>query len=315
MNLKITKIKNQLKKLKLTNFSSNLQEAILQKQRFYRTLCQNSEGEKVFFKCILQKERNIKSRFLNEINFLKTVNEHPAHPLYKIVPRILDYSLSYSFPYLLYKFIEGETRTCENKFSISEIKQIAHILHLIHSSPVEIFKFTPSVPLFGYSFLQKKFKFFLKNPLIEKSLKQKILGFVYQQKKFLYNKKKIVRLTHGDFSESNLIFCKRNIKVIDWEHVHLRNPLYDVADFWVKRRKNHQEQKILISEYFKTTKEKENYQILFKIAIIEICLRDLALFQKVLKNLKKKKLVKKIENKEKEIEEYLEILRNTLYYE
>ncbi len=313
MVFKIIEIKKRLKKLKLTNFSVNtLQEAVLRKRKSYRTVCQNFEGKKVFFKCILQKERIIRNRFLNEINFLKAVNKNPDYPLYKFVPKILDYSTSRSFPYLIYKFIEGETRLSEDKFSVPEIKQIAHILHLIHSSPTEIFEFIPSTPLFGYSFLQKKFKFFLKNPLIEKSLKQKILTFVSRQKKILYNKKKTVRLTHGDFSESNLIFSKGTIKVIDWEHTHLRNPLYDVADFWIKRRKHKIEQNTLISEYFKNIKEKEKFQILFKSAILEICLRDLSLFQKTLENLKKKKIARKIRKKEKEVKEYLEILKNTL---
>ena len=117
-------------------------------------------------------------------------------------------------------------------------------------------------------------------------------------------------MTHGDFSEANIVFTKKSLKIIDWEHVSLRNPLYDLAEFWIKRKKYQNEQKYLITKYLKNYKGKETFWPIFKLALLEICLRDLNLFQKVLREEKKSE---KISRKfKKEIKNYLKILKENV---
>ncbi|RLI99369.1 MAG: hypothetical protein DRP03_03735 [Candidatus Aenigmatarchaeota archaeon] len=283
-------------------------QATSQGLRFYRAVCEDVNGRKVFFKCLLVRERGIKNRFLNEIGFLKTVSEHPGHPLFEMVPKVFDYSLSPTFPYIVCEFIRGASRVSEDRFSNSEIVKIARILRTIHTSPFHIFRFIPSSPLFGYHFLQQRLKTFLRNPLVESKLKEKTKKFICKERRILRNRKRIVKLTHGDFSEANLMFYKEDIKVIDWEHVHLRNPLYDLADFWIKRKNHREEQRLLVKEYFKGI-SKESYQALFRLAVVEICLRDLVFFWKILKLPRGKEFKEKMQN---EARAYIAILEDTL---
>jgi len=282
----LLKIKEKIKELGLVNLITTPEEMIKEKKRFYRTAA-NKSGKKVFFKTLLAKEKGIKNRFLNEINFSKTLKENKKYPLFNFVSEILEFSDNPSFPYFLKEFSAGNARVKEDKFSLKEIKKIVKILKIINSTPFNVFIFHPKNHLFRFSFYKNQSDIFLKNLNLNKKIKDRIKQFIKNNKWIFYNPKIKTGLTHGDFSEANLLFSKKEIKVIDWEHVHLRNPLYDLADFWLKRRKNSQEQKVLLKEYFKEFKEKRYFFKLFKLALLEIVFRDLNLFQKVGGGMKK----------------------------
>jgi thiamine kinase-like enzyme len=283
------KIKALLKKINLKEYSEKIEEAIKDRKRFYRTSGKTKTGKKVFLKTLLAKELGIKNRFLNEINFLKKIKENKNHPLAKFVPQVLDYSLNFNFPYLLESFLPGKAKKREDKFSQKEIKKIAELIVLVNSSK-NIFNFIPKKPLFGFSYYKKRVFSQLNKLEIKNDLKRKIKNFIKKNQKIFYKIKP--KLTHGDFSEANLLFTKRKIKLVDWEHVHLRNPLYDLAGFWLKRRERPKEQKILVKEYLK--KGGLFLDPLFKLAIIEVALQDLILFQKIIKTSKSEKAKKEM---------------------
>jgi len=294
------KIKVLLKKLNLKTYSEKIEDAIKDEKRFYRTSGKTKDGKKIFLKTLLAKEIGIKNRFLNEINFLKTIKENKNYPLTKFVPQVLDYSLNFDFPYLLEDFLPGKARRREDKFSKKEIEKIAELIVLVNSSK-NIFDFIPKKPLFSFSFYKRKFFSQLNKLEIKTDLKKKIKNFIKKNRKIFYEIKP--KLTHGDFSEANLLFSKNQIKLVDWEHVHLRNPLYDLAGFWVKRKSRPKEQRILVKEYLK--KGGLFLDPFFKLAIIEIVLQDLILFQKISKISKNKKI-------KKEIAETLALLENVI---
>jgi len=291
------KIESIIKKLGLKLCSEGVEDFIKEKRRFYHALVRTKGGKKAFLKSLLGKEVGIKNRFLNEIKFLKTLRENPKHPLSELVPKIFKYSLNPSFPYLLEEFLPGKSKKREDKFSKEEIKKIVELIKLINSSEI-IFNFVPKKPLFNFSFYKEKIFSYFKKIEIKFEIKEKIKKFIDRNQKIFYKVKP--KLTHGDFSEANLIFFKEKIKITDWEHVHLRNPLHDLAGFWIKRRSYPQEQEILIKEYSK--KEDLFFPSLFKLALIENALQDLMLFQKILKSSKNKK----VKREEREILELTE---------
>lgn len=302
-------IERTLKRLNLSPLEKPPEYFIEKELRFYYTLCENEKGEKVFFKSSLKEDQKAKERFLNEINLLKTIRENNHHPLFRVVPFLLDYSLDPSFPFLSYRFLPGKAKTREDSFSEKELKKIIAVIKIINSSE-NIFEFIPAAPFFTFdSYRERTFS------LIEKS---KLEKGIEERTKLLVNESREVfektepALTHGDFSEANVIFGEKGLKIIDWEHVNVRNPFYDLASFWVKRKKSPKETHYLKREYLKEGKPRF-FDALFKLARIEIILCDLLFFEETLKILaRSKRKDKAVEDAKKdrrvEIEETLSLL-------
>jgi len=290
----VNQIKRTLKQLNLELLTDPPEFFIEKKLRFYWAHCRTKKGEKVFFKSILKRERNIKSRFINEINFLETLKKHPCHPLKDYVAKPFYSSTNFNFPYLCYKFMQGKTKIRQDKFPKQELEKIAHTAKVISSSPSIGFHFIPKKPFFNYPFYKERIKLLLKNLSLEIDLRKRILKTI-EQNKSLFKKVKPA-LAHGDYSEANILFRKNKIKLLDWEHIHLRNPLFDLVSFWVKRKKEPREQKQL----FKAFDRIPYFEGLFKLALIELCLGELTFFQEMraMANLeekegKEKKLIQK----------------------
>lgn len=305
----IEKIKKNIRDLNFILITEPPEVLKEKKKRFYRALLKNEKGETFFYKSLLKKEKGIKTRFLKEIKFLKTLKENPNHPLAFLVPKLVSFSLSSSFPYLLYLYLLGTTKKREEKLSSEEIKKIAEILKIINSCSPSLFKF-----LNRPSNYQKRIKTLLDPSLpFLKREKEKIERLVEKNKKLIQNIK--IGLSHGDFSEANLLFQGKEIKVLDWEHVGLRSHLYDLADFWLKRKNYPQEQNLLLKEYQKKAEFREKFSEVFKLNLLEIVLRDLNLFQEIVRKLKREKgnsWQKKKEIFEKEIKENLKIVREKI---
>jgi len=230
----VQKIKKILRQKGLFLLSKEPEFFVQRKLRFYHALCKNKEGEKVFFKSLLKREMGIKNRFLNEIIFLKTMRENRKLPLAQKVPKLLDFSLKKDFPFLIYEYLPGESKRREDNFSLKEIKKIISLMTLINLTECN-FYFIPKKPLFNFKSYSNAIFSLLKKLNLENKMEEKILKFVKKNKEIF--KKVRPKLNHGDFSEANLIFWKEKVKIVDWEHVHFRNPLYDFVSFWTKRKK------------------------------------------------------------------------------
>lgn len=256
-----------------------LKKFIKVRGRFFYVVCYNGKCQKFFFKTILTKEKRVRNRFLNEIDFLIAIKNNPKHPLANLVPQILFSSKKSSFPYLVYKFIPENTESRKKE----NFPYIVRILKKINSSPVNIFNFRPRESFFTYQKYRKIILQAMKENVLKKEQKNKISNFIKNNKKIfkLYTGG---ALTHGDFSETNIVFLKKQIKIIDWEHVHKRNALYDLALLWRRERLDRKKQKIIIKEYFNIFPDKKHFPNLFKLALLETCLNKLV----ILKNEKTK---------------------------
>ncbi len=303
----VSKIKTALKKNGLTVLSDSPEVFVQKKLRFYHAVCQNKKGKKVFFKSILKRERGIRNRFLNEINFLIEAGKNPR--LDNITSPVLDFSLKPSFLYFICQFLPGKSKTRKDRFSEEEIKEAVRLMLAINSQGVRL-KLIPKKPLFNFPYYQRKISFFLRKigPGMKRKTRRKIKGFIEKNKKIFYLVEP--RLTHGDFSEANLIFYRKGVKIVDWEHVHYRNPLYDFVSFWTKRKEYKREQKIMEREYLKNDGKSKFFPTLFRLGLIEMSLSDLVFFQEMLRESKGNRKIR--EARKKEFREALGLLEREI---
>ncbi len=272
----VSDAKKTLKKLGLELLTSPPESFVKKKLRFFWACCKTKTGEKVFFKSILRTERGIKNRFLNEINFLEIIKKSRSHPLRDYAAEVLRFSKNPSFFYLCYKFLPGETRKRHNKYSEQELIKITKLARLVNSSPADKFKLIPQGHLFNYYLYRKRMDFLLKNLSLTKIMEKKIRVAIEKNKEPFRRIKPTI--THGDFSEANILFNENKIKLLDWEHIHLRNPVFDFTSFWVKRKREPEEQKILMDCYLENLPDEINKEMffkLFKLSLVELCLGEL----------------------------------------
>jgi len=146
-----------------------------------------------------------------------------------------------------------------------------------------MFDLKPKTPYFNFIYYKKRINQLLKNLPINLKLQNKIKSFIETNKNLF--KEIAPALSHGDFSEANILFYKNQIKVLDWEHVHFHNPLYDFASFFIKRKNHKKEQQILLKTFLKEKPllEKSVFQNLFTLALIELALGELTFFSQAKK--------------------------------
>jgi hypothetical protein len=298
-------IKQLLKELSLEFERDNLEEQIGNRIPFYRLLAVRN-GQSVFLKTPLTRNLSNSREFINEINFHLALTRNFNHPLNRYVPEIIAYSLTPSFPYLLRISAKGNHRKSEDVFSEAEILEISRALKSIRTSPTGIFSFTPKLKLFSAARLSKKIQG--SEILVGNRLKVRLDAFAARVKKDFSRFKPA--LSHGDFSEANTIFEPGGgVKIIDWSKVNLRNPLYDHAEFWIKRRRRTVEQEALLKEA-RTDFSSNDFEFLFFAALTEIVLRDLKLFSNMIKGYRFKKRFGRQSRVETERQEYLSILND-----
>jgi hypothetical protein len=298
-------IKQLLKELSLEFERDNLEEQIGNRIPFYRLLAVRN-GQSVFLKAPLAQNPSSSREFINEINFHLALMRNSNHPLNRYVPEIIAYSLAPFFPYLLRISAKGNHRKSEDDFSEAEILEISRALKSIRTSPTGFFSFTPKLKLFSAARLSKKIQG--SEILVGNRLKIRLDAFAVRARKNFSRFEPA--LSHGDFSEANTIFEPGGgVKIIDWSKVNLRNPLYDHAEFWIKRRRRAVEQDVLLKKT-KADFSSNDFEFLFPAALIEIVLRDLKLFSDMIKKYRLKKRVERQAHAETERQEYLSVLND-----
>ena len=302
----IARIKRLRKSLSLVFARENLDAMVRAKKRTYSLLAKQF-GHAVFLKTALARGGDPAKELINEIAFHLSLKNNPAHPLNKFVPKIIAWSLDPDFPFLLRASVPGVRQTGEDIFSYTEIKKISGLLSVIRNSPTDNFFFIPKKRFFSSGVLSTAINGYRDLPASTiESLKS------YPNNSTAKFSAIEPALSHGDFSEGNMVITPSGqIEMIDWNRANLRNPLYDLADFWIKRRRRPAEQKELISATIKEFDD-TTFCFLFSEAVIEIVLRDLKLFDRMLARYVKEKRFDRFRQVETEKKEYLSILNETL---
>lgn len=296
-------------KLSLGCSSGEIKRSFDPKKHFYRLLAKRGKTN-VFLKTLLSKNLTYARELENEINFHLALKKYPNLELNRYVPPILEFSLAPPLPYLLRVSAPGVHRKSEDNFTDPEIKTIAKALNAIRNTDSGIFRPVFDKDLFSARYFALQVK---KHGILASKMKERLLAYT-QQNKGLFSRFKPV-LSHGDFSEANVVFWDgARMSVIDWTKTGIRNPLYDLAEFWIKRRRRPREQEILLITT-DTELSKKDFNLLFDQARVEIILRDLNLFNVMAKNYDREKKGARAKRVAEERLEYLTILKNILFYE
>jgi thiamine kinase-like enzyme len=241
------------------------------KKHRYSSPCLTKDGKKVNFFARIHFNLDAKSKFKNEIKFLKKAENLKLS--FKI-PRLLDFGIEKDFEWLVREYPPGKTLLEEFTFSKKIIKAISEISEIKKEwfLPLKKFKIKR---YFNFGLR----KILVKNGLISESLSEKLEILVKKNFSLLQKERKYI--CHGDLGPKNILVSKNNLLIIDWETVHLNNFAFDIAYLWVWFWKEKKKRDFLIKEYLKNLKPKKRkiFEKIFPIVVSYLCQREIR-FQK-----------------------------------
>ena len=141
--------------------------------------------------------------------------------------------------FMIYEYQKGIHKT---KLSNLELKNLVLKIKKFHNFKIEEKPYDLKVDLENYE--QK---------LNDKKSK-KLINDSFKSIKILEKHKYEAVLTHHDLNPKNIIFSKKNFKIIDWEYAGVNDRFFDLASVCIEFKLNKKEEKILLDSYFKTKK-------------------------------------------------------------
>jgi aminoglycoside phosphotransferase (APT) family kinase protein len=168
--------------------------------------------------------------------------------------------------FVILSYVEGETiDKTPIYFKDSMIKGLAQLLAKIHSVKITIeMKRKLSVNEHNsdtiFSKVINKYVKYIKNNTKNKELIDFIDTTIFRLKKDfkkISNAQNLV-LSQGDFCSSNIIYHNGDYKIIDFENMHLTDPIVQIATILIDFGKpfNDNQKKLFLKEYLKIRKEK-----------------------------------------------------------
>ena len=142
---------------------------------------------------------------------------------------------------MICEFIEGEHREQLNPFLLKKLSLLLHKLHKI--------KFRKKITPLKKHFTPK-----------DKKVKK---AFILLQKE-----PQELRLSHNDLHQKNILFSKRNIKLIDWEYAGVNDLYFDLVSIIIEFKLNKETEIIFLKSYFQRKKinyrKIKSYKIIYK---------------------------------------------------
>lgn len=274
-------VKTKLKELELKPLKKLL-EFIKKNKRFYSTPCLR-EREKLFLKILITNEtapieaiqREIEIRkFLS--TFKKEINTTP----------LVEYD-NKNFPYwYLSQYAEGKLLGYFYEIWLKNRKYIPLLIDILfalqkvpQNELKKIFKrkgaFLWRRDFFAYLKMIKDHESGINKKIVKEIDFKKIYDF-FNEKKEIFSESPLI-LAHGDFTLANFISTREKLFIVDWEHAHLDNFVYDLSHLWIQLWKYPNWRKELIFEFIsRLPKDKvEELKDLFRVVIISEALGEL----------------------------------------
>jgi len=284
------KIKNLLKKLRFQPEVSP--RAFVRKTKGrkhrYSSVCFDSEGKKLIFYARLHNNPDAKRKMITEVLLAKDtklLNKLSCFPKY------YQSGTTKSFEWLSREYIKesslGDNEKLNKKVNSKQAKILAKALW-------QISQLSPNFP--NRSCLKKTSsnKYLKTKQTLKKCLDKKIIDKeLYKKGNVLFKEnKELVRkehkyICHGDINLGNLIFQKNNLKIIDWESMHIDNFAFDIGylftHLWQAPRSF---RKVLMRNYlaYLPKKKTQNFKSLFRLVILYLCLGGIFYKPKKIKN-------------------------------
>lgn len=260
------------------------------KHSFY-VVCEDREKSALFLKVRIYNTKEEKKSFRHEIWLARFLKKTRNEALRKITSKYINTGVGkidwlvkeYDFG----KFLGSRQRLDKTLLQTKDISQVLGILKILRELPLGRLetKSRQISPLarHDFCFYRKAFNQEIKKYgfLIEKYISRQN----FEKYKVLLRNHKVLlnkhchHLAHGDFQSSNLLLVKNKVKIIDWDSVHINNPLYDPSFLWVHMWRKKKWRRAFIENFFKLFK-KTDQEELFRIDTLFLLFIQVRCFSK-----------------------------------
>lgn len=288
----LTHVRNLLAKRGLTP-DADVQEILNHQRRFFRTRCVDAKRNQYTFKVYLLRVPTTRHDFQHEIAFYHFAAEAKLHQF----PRWVAGDRNRQHPWIVYHYIPGDLfthylRKHRNHLTPRLVQGLAHALVQYSTTRIP----APTRRLLHLhvhraSDFRRRFLLYTRGTnraTIAQYLNEKELEAAARIIAFHQTERRLPRdvgLSHGDLSTNNLIVENGRFSILDWEHIQLASPAYDVAELWVKEFSRAPWRNRLALKVARMHPQPEAFGVLFSIEVLLFCLRDILLHDRILRQL------------------------------
>ena len=288
----LTHVRNLLAKRGLTP-DADIKEILRHERRFFRTRCVDAKGKQYTFKVYLLRVPTTRHDFQHEIAFYHFAGKARLVQF----PRWVAGDRNRQHPWIVYHYIPGNLfthylRTHRNRLPPKLVHGLARTLaqyshlrlpeptrRLLHLRAHHASDFTKRFTHYANGRNKKIIRQYLSDTELEAAAR--IIAFHQTEKRL----PRQLGLSHGDLSTNNLIVEADRFAVLDWEHVQIASPAYDVAELWVKEFSRAPWRNKLALRVATLQPQPELFGTLFSIEALLFCLRDILLHARILHEL------------------------------
>lgn len=276
---------------------ADIQEILRHERRFFRTRCTDAKGKQYTFKVYLLRVPTVRHDFQHEIAFYQFAARAHAHQF----PRWVAGDRNRQHPWILYHYIPGDLfttylRSHRNQLTPKLLDSLARALvqyatiripkatrRLLHLHAHRASEFGGRFRLYTRGASRRTILRYLTEKELE--VAARIIAFHQTEKRLPRN----LGLSHGDLSTNNLLIDRGQFSILDWEHVQIASPAYDVAELWVKEFSRAPWRNRLALRVARLHDHPEMFGTLFSIEVLLFCLRDILLHDRILHRLHHRK--------------------------
>jgi aminoglycoside phosphotransferase (APT) family kinase protein len=272
---------------------ADVKEILSHQRRYFRTRCVDAKGKRYTFKVYLLRVPTARHDFQHEIAFYSFASK--AHLVQ--FPRWVAGDRNREHPWILYNYIEGDLFTSylrrrRNHVPPKLIANLARSLaqysqlripsatrRLLHLNAHRASDFTARFRLYSRGKNGQVLRQYLTDTELEAAAR--IIAFHQTER----HTQRLLGISHGDLSTNNLLVEGDRFAVLDWEHVQVASPAYDVAEIWVKEFSRAPWRNKLAKRVAALQPDPAAFANLFAIEVLLFCLRDILLHDRIIHRL------------------------------
>ncbi|MEK7166935.1 MAG: phosphotransferase [Patescibacteria group bacterium] len=279
------KITETLKQLKLSILDKNftVEKNIQNTKRFFMPICADKQGKKYFFKARFQNTDELFLALKKEIEFNKNISPiiSSKNPHF-ITPGIIKSGRDKQGYIWFYRecyeenfagFMDVDSGMTKEFLDKCSPQDFALKLFSLQKNTFKIKK-TMQLHSHNYHWYKADFDYYFYTEILQKEIPRELkkIKQLFEKNKILLNRN-ANWLTHGDLYPNNILISNNQLVIIDWELVHLNNQAFDLIFIWMNAFRNPKWQQDFLKTYFQKIKNKINFQKLFRIVGLTLCLR------------------------------------------
>jgi aminoglycoside phosphotransferase (APT) family kinase protein len=268
---------------------ADVKEILKHQRRFFRTRCVDTKGKQYTFKVYLLTVPTTRHDFQHEIAFYHFAGQKHL----KQFPRWVAGDRNRAHPWILYNYISGDLFTAylrrrRNHIPSRLLSGLAHMLvqysqlqiptatrRLLHLQAHRASNFTARFRLYTRGKNGRTVRQYLTDTELEAAAR--IIAFHQTEK----HAPRQLGISHGDLSTNNLLVDGEHFAVLDWEHIQIASPAYDVAEIWVKEFSRAPWRNKLAKRVANLQPDPAAFASLFAIETLLFCLRDILLHDRI----------------------------------